>query len=208
MTKGRKHYHGAECEIIDEIYDFQALMEENQIDTSNKSFTEALTYLRPVIESLNIAGSLDRLRDLMTAPEHETTAEDFDFRKINGETDAIKQLQIVNLLNALRQEPNPEFEDMFNLFMSNNPMFAKIIKHENSKKFLQEFFDRMRKILAKNAIAYDYKEISHGRGILPFCSLFNHSCDPNIGAVQFDNKFAFIAIKPIAKDEQLFMYYT
>lgn len=44
-------------------------------------------------------------------------------------------------------------------------------------------------------------------GVLPFGSLFNHSCDPNVMRVTYENKIVFVVIKPVVKDHQLFTSY-
>lgn len=46
-----------------------------------------------------------------------------------------------------------------------------------------------------------------GNCLLPFASLFNHSCDPNIIWTSSPSKFTFIAAKPIEAGEQLFISY-
>lgn len=46
-----------------------------------------------------------------------------------------------------------------------------------------------------------------GQTLYPFCSLINHSCDPNIMPLDGDVELVFYAIKPIKKGEQLFFSY-
>lgn len=46
-----------------------------------------------------------------------------------------------------------------------------------------------------------------GSGLCLFASLFNHSCDPNISRVTFDNKIAFIVARPVKAGDQLFISY-
>jgi hypothetical protein len=207
MTEGCKRYHGHECEIIDDVFEMQALVIKPESNIRNVTFAETFYFLRPVIESSNIAGSPYFLRDLMTPPKNEAAAEDFDIRKMNGETYEMKQLQIVNLLNAQNEDFDPNAKYVLAHYIDTLPMFDKIRRYEDVQKFFKEFSDRIIKTLNKNGVEYSCRKLNLGRGILPFCSLFNHSCDPNVHFVSFENKFAFVVVKPIAKDEQLFINY-
>ena len=48
---------------------------------------------------------------------------------------------------------------------------------------------------------------SYGTALLPFGSLFNHSCFPNVKTVAIDNKVVFYVGRPIAAGAQLFINY-
>jgi hypothetical protein len=48
---------------------------------------------------------------------------------------------------------------------------------------------------------------SSGGGICLFGSLFNHSCDPNVTRIIFDDKIVFVASRPIYAGDQLFISY-
>jgi hypothetical protein len=208
MTEGRKRYHGDECKIVDVIYEMQALAVKPESHSKNLVIVEVFSFLRAIIEPLSIAGSPYVLRDLMTPPENKAAAENFDIRKMNGETNEMKQLQIVNLLNSRNEDTDPNVKSVLDRYIDYHPKFAEVRKHEDLQKFFKEFADRSVRILSNNGIAYGHGDKTHGRGVLPFCSLFNHSCDPNVSFVLFNNKFAFVVVKPIAKDEQLFIDYV
>lgn len=46
-----------------------------------------------------------------------------------------------------------------------------------------------------------------GSGLCPFASLFNHSCDPNVSRVTFNNKIVFVVSRPVKAGDQLFISY-
>lgn len=81
-------------------------------------------------------------------------------------------------------------------------------------KIRQNFENHFSGIIAKSGSSMQYKKnqkesklVSHGAAYLVFGGLLNHSCDPNVGKVDFDGKVAFIILKPIKANEQIFNSY-
>jgi hypothetical protein len=167
---------------------------------------ENLTFLRTVYECLVIAGSVDNLRALMQ-PKPGMTFHDFDLS--DNESIGTKHLQI---LSILMQSQSVALEHYFKMIMPStvlsDPFIKTFIKSEDDKNFIVKFATRQFQIRDKNAFSLSCRKDDHANGILPFGSFFNHSCDANVMRIQIDEKFAFVVLKPIKEDEQLFITYA
>jgi hypothetical protein len=194
LTEAQHGFHGIECDSIDEFY----------LTFDGPSAKDPLVVLRIIYESLTLAGSVNRLRSLME-PKFGMSIHDFDLT----ETDSIgaNHLQI---LSMLEHSSNHKLQNAFK-FVSKlliHPLFEKFIKSDDDQRFLIEYATHHFHIRDKNSFAFTFNGEIHGTGILPFCTFFNHSCDPNVSRILIGNKFVFLILKPIEKDEQLFITYS
>lgn len=115
------------------------------------------------------------------------------------------------VVNFLKGNPNVEdqrvYEKNARNMLQSFKAFENFITSDDDRNFLTKFSARLMQIRNINAWSYQYQDQFEGSGILPFCSLLNHSCDPNVQPVTIDNKFACVVIKPIEKEEQIFINY-
>lgn len=168
-----------------------------------------LILLRGLLESLMIANSVGRLRLLSKLPDiadaiKPQTIFDFDLRCT--ELADVNNLMIVNLLKA-RSDFKEERVMKKNIRKNLLPNLSHVIKSDDDRDFLTQYGVHFMQIYNLNSVALQNRDRLDGFGVLPFGSLINHSCDPNIIGVNFDNKFACVVVKPIAKDAQLLFNY-
>jgi hypothetical protein len=163
----------------------------------------AVVILRMVHESLIIAGSVDNLRGLME-PKPEMTFHDFNFS--DNEATGMKHLQ---LFHTMKPETNEITEKTLKTLVRRDilphPAISKFINSDDDSNFLADYAARFHMIFNNNAFGLGFRS---GAGILPFGTFFNHACDQNIMELKIDNKFVFVVLKPIKKDEQLFVSYS
>jgi hypothetical protein len=190
-------------ESRDRFHKFECTMIGNAIRKVSSEFPPTFALLRMIVESFNIAGSVQRLRELMQ-PNTDANILDFDLSHEEDEAMEVKHLRILNIL-----KPNPretEYTDFaFSLLEST---LRKIFVSQNDFEFMKKTFKRAYSIRQLNAYNFGNADANHGSGIFPFGSFFSHSCDPNVGRTSFDNKMVFIVMKPVAKGEQLFVHYV
>jgi hypothetical protein len=211
--------HGDQCVSFDEFFEqdhpddeddknvfldpLKLIESRESVRSLMKTRSGAIDQMRLLLGSLNIVGSVDRLQTLFkTEPKVET----FDWTKLKGETDDQKKLEIVSKLKSKDYKYSEEMvEDCIAKFRKTS-CYNKFIKSEDDldivKKYAKQVFDTV-----QNNFSIIGGGKFHGGGVLPYCSLFNHSCDPNVEKISFGNKFAFIVLKPIEKNEQLFFSY-
>jgi hypothetical protein len=197
MEEGRR-LHRFECKSPTAEY-------INSIQQTEFEALDPFEVIRSIADALLIAGTLENLVDLMTQ-NTDVSISDFDLS--SDESLDLKHLKIFSSLKSNVEKKNfcsiiPE--DKLRMFFADfNEMF------KNKEEYFESFKDFaccLMSIRKNNAFKFMGKEIVQGSGILPFGSFFNHSCNPNVAKIQFDNKFAFVVLKPIAKDEQLFISY-
>lgn len=133
---------------------------------------------------------------------------DFDLENRDMKIAEMNGLQVVS---SLKQHPDAQQlwvheKNALNM-LQNFKIFNDFITSDDDRNFLVKYAARLMQIRSINAWSYQYQDRSEGSGILPFCSLLNHSCDPNVQPVTFGNKFACVVIKPIAEGEQIFINY-
>lgn len=171
------------------------------LQSIEKEFGWALAkMLQMTKESVEICGSVEALKALFSTKP--ATVFDFDFSK----NAALRQnlLKCIISLSGGRRKCATD-EDVENFKLS--------VGHDRNGEFLASFAQHLMAICAMNQYSmqfYDALKSKHsnlGNCLLPFGSLINHSCDPNIVWVLAENKFVFIAAKPIQAGAQLFHCY-
>jgi hypothetical protein len=199
MNKARKRFHDVECEISEQ--DSQNF--QSEID----GYAITLVTLRAMVEAFRMAGSVQRLRELMN-PETEENIFDFDLSHEVDETMETKHLKVLSILQGVLTEE--EIVTIVNNPSSSNlilePSLRKLFPIAEDFNFMIDFTVRFDSIRQCNAIPLSRVKAS---GILPFGSFFNHSCDPNVERITvFGNKTVSVVMKPVKKGEQLLITYS
>lgn len=83
----------------------------------------------------------------------------------------------------------------------------KFYKNDSEKFFLVKLIQKILGILNRNSFCIELTDKNSFGAIFPFASLINHSCSPNIERISIGKKTAFVCIRPIHKNEQLFICY-
>jgi hypothetical protein len=196
MKSAQQRYHHIECSKMG-----KPEFDELEIITDNDS--DPTAYHRLMAESIAIAESVKKLETLME-PKKEMNVNDFDLSQPND----LKRLEIISLLNVRLPDSHVYGKKMFADISRCEPFFGKFIKSEVDRDIFATFALRMGFCRKQNGLDFSIHDRQFGGGILSFGSLFNHSCDPNVGFLFIDNKFVFVALKPIKTDEQLFIMYS
>lgn len=161
-----------------------------------------LKMLQMTKDSVEICGSVEKLRAL--ASTNTATVFDFDFDDMKSAASRRNLLKCIMSLSGGRRKCVAD-EDVEHFKLS--------VGHDRNGAFLASLAQRLMAICAMNQYSmqfYDALKSEHsslGNCLLPFGSLINHSCDPNIVWVLAENKFVFIAAKPIEAGSQLFHCY-
>lgn len=198
MTKARKRFHHAECNSY-----FDNLLG----DATEEGFPLLmLTIQRRLLQSLEIAQSIDSLRELMNDAEPKTVF-DFDLSVDDPSTDMTYLLAV----NSLQVRSNSMAKEMYDQTIATHLSeldLPSFVDSEEDRKDLVKYTTRLMLISDRNGHGIQNSSgAAEGSGIFPFGSLFNHSCDPNLQQIVNENKLIFVVVKPIAKDEQLFITY-
>lgn len=199
LKKARERFHAAECnrQTKKDVY--------NEIRRS---------VLKLILESLAIAGSVERLRDLMETSERKTIF-DFDLR---GQDEHTKDMTYLTIINALKSKSDAfakrEYEKASSdilktwdsqLFVKSEQDFTDLVNY-STRLILIEALNSTR-IPTNDGPVDSLTDFGEGVGIFPFGSLLNHSCDPNVEACPCDNKYVTVVVNSIRKGEQLFIKY-
>lgn len=154
-------------------------------------------------ESEAIAGGIEEIERLCKNPPK--TVFDFD---LNSRSDLKKKLlQCIFSLSTSETASftaKSEIENLDLLFSAHS---------KNQRIFLDHFIAHSMNVCSNNQfnlrIFDEIRDTFVGIGncLLPFASLINHSCDPNIFWIPLDMKFVFIVAKPVKAGEQLFLCY-
>lgn len=174
-----------------------------------------LTEVRMTMDSFRIAGSEEQLIELLKDVEPKTV---FDF-DLSDPRDPLYEKNLLVSVNSLATNALTESETDF-IDQATQEEF-KGMRTDEEKVFLRRFItsqysleQRNGHLMRKYARVFenpetirDFFDKPFGRGVGPFTSLFNHSCDPNVTAVTVDNKFVIVVNRPVKAGEQLFMSY-
>lgn len=156
-------------------------------------------------ESEAIAGSIDELENLYKG--RSKTVFDFDLNHFHSIESRRKLLHCIISLSAGSVESHRDnhieiLDLLFGNYNKKQRMFIKklmlhLLKACANNQFTLKIFDALQ----------EFSEVNLGNCLLPFASLINHSCDPNIFWIPMDTKFVFIVAKPINAGDQLFQCY-
>lgn len=157
-------------------------------------------------QSMAIVENVDELEKLFNEPPK--TVFDFDLSDAKSNESRKNLLKCVMSLTPGSNKETFIESDIFKLLLSSYSerqitFLELIVTHLmnvcNKNQFTLSFFDKLEE--GKVNI------VKVGNVLLPFASLINHSCDPNIFWISVDTKFVFLVAKPIKAGEQLFQCY-
>lgn len=199
MAEGRKQFHAAERDFIEELYDrFEETDEMPPKGTCGKR----------ILQALSIAGSVERLRELMESSETKSMF-DFDLRGQDDHSKDIMNLKIINSNIAMSTlETEQTAADTASKYIDAIDL-ALYVKSEDDKDDLKKYLSHLLLCGIRNQFAIVNNSAATALGVFlqPFSTLFNHSCDPNVNYFLMENKHVFIVASPIKNGEQLFISY-
>lgn len=153
-------------------------------------------------ESLKICGSVEKLKILFESSPK--TVFDLDLSNCNDDSSKQNLLKCAASLNpGLNSNINDQNVELFKLSLGN----------ESHGHVLGKFTEHLLGVFARNQYSMHFYDVlkdeysTLGNCLLPFGSLINHSCDPNVIWVLVDNKIVFFAAKPMRPGQQLFHCY-
>lgn len=165
---------------------------------------EKLLLQRMFYQAVEITGSTADLQKLMNRQEAKKTIMDFD---LSDPTDPnLLKNRILATTSLAEREPwsaeaYAKYESVTEQLQADS---------EDERNFLRQYLVRCLKSMTVNFFHFfwsPYQLEGQGFALCSFAAYFAHSCDPNVDKIDVDNKFAFVAKKPIKAGEQLFMNY-
>lgn len=169
-----------------------------------------------LLTAVSIAGGLNKLRELLEKTKRKTVF-DCDLSNPN-DPDYLRDLVVV--VNSMAMSENSRIvmsDEMKKTF--NFAPFSSLWETDDEREFLIECFHSQLRVHNTNQLEMGVHRLESvgndefwcvkpiGSGLCPFASLFNHSCDANVKRTCFDNKIAFVVVKPIEAGDQLFLSY-
>lgn len=165
---------------------------------------DKLLLQRMFYQAIEITGSLEELQKLMNRQMSTKTIMDFD---LSDPTDPMKDKKRILATTSLA-EREPWSAEAYAKYESVTQQLKT--ETESERNFLRQYLVRCLKSMTVNFFHFFWSPTqTEGQGFA-LCSLaayFAHSCDPNVEKIDVDNKFAFVARRPIKAGEQLFMNY-
>lgn len=200
LTKARERFHGTYCRDIDLLHD----------EYNESAFMARISTWKSLVESLYITEDPLILKSLMISNKR-TTIFDYDFRKHQQDSSAdFINLSIFNNLEAHAGEDiETHRKEISSDFIQTSPKLKKICYgNPEMESLLVDYSTRLAMIRDQNSVAVSVGEQKFGSAILPFASLYSHSCDTgSIYMIYIDSKFVHIVLKPIKRGEQVFFNY-
>lgn len=205
LKKAKERFHFAECKRGPYSPQMSSGLLRNILVT------------RRILESLYIAGSVDRFCELMRNAADNDSAErktifDFDLR----DQDELARHRIyMEILPSLQEKrvslgiENQYEENAADTVKSLKPFLVQKYGSDFNFSDLAECVTRLMLINDRNSsnLMTGRPDKLVGSGMFMFGSLLNHSCDPNVHVVYLDSKYVYVVINPINKGEQLFVQY-
>lgn len=156
-----------------------------------------LLMMRMLMKSINICGSLNKFMQFSSNRDKNSTIfnanSNFDFGLLN----CCLNLQCGNFLEDIKFAKS---------FVESETM-KKLYDNDSQKFFLVKTILKILGILNRNSFCLEFDDGNACGAVFPFASLLNNSCSPNVDRISDGCKTAFVCIRPIEKNEQLFICY-
>lgn len=180
-------YCSTECAVKDKNNETFSCDHDHEGEMMNNRVAVAIK----ICTIYNPAGGIESFFHI---EQHASDKTIFDFEKFDRE-------------NCLKILASLSIHKMVQYLSTKHPI---LLQYPADSPFLKSFFFTFG-LIDCNSSPYsrltDRGTIQYGRAVGLFGSLFNHSCDPNVTRINFDDKMVFIVNKPIKAGEQLFIAY-
>lgn len=198
-------FHQFECPIIDFIH-----------ETCSRT---QLVALRSAIYAFSCFDSIDELKEAMSnIDDVEVTAFSCEYPTKS------KKEQFMKILSFPTKQSERCNEDLFGVAtvasalhdqLMEKTKFKSLLVKEDDQNLLSELLFRFLQIARMyfHSLSQAHRQYKSPQGgvigsaVLPFCSLINHSCSPNIVRIPFGKKMVVFALRNIKKGDQLFDNY-
>lgn len=174
--------HEKECHLLAEI------------DEDDGYF---LLMMRMLMKSINICGSLEKLKQFVESRDKNLTI-------LN--TNSTDDLSLLNCCLNL-ESGNFLVDIKFAKSFVESETMRKFYDHDDQQFFLLKIILKILGILNRNSFCLDFDDGNSCGAIFPFASLLNNSCSPNVDRICDGGITAFVCIKPIEENEQVFICY-
>lgn len=167
---------------------------------------EKMLLQRMFYQAVEITGSLEELQKLLNRNDNTTlkTIMDYDF---GDENDEMKDKNRVLATTSLA-EREPWNAEAYAKYESVTQQLKT--QNDDERDFLRSYLVKCLKSMTVNFFHFFWstqQREGQGFALCSFAAYFIHSCDPNVDKIDVDNKFVFVARKPIKAGDQLFMNY-
>ncbi|EFN81718.1 SET and MYND domain-containing protein 4 [Harpegnathos saltator] len=177
-------YHDVECAIF-------------SVMVAEKFLSLDLFSLRILMCAIKEAGDIQGLRTMLERADGSDDPRTMGFSP-DGKFHSEKYISLYGLMT------NTQYTKIFGTKLPGN---FKTLANNDNATFLGGLILRHQLIISTNAhTIYEEQYLcaeERGNAILPFCSLFNHSCNPNVFRVSRSQHTVLYTLYPIRKGEQL-----
>lgn len=157
-------------------------------------------------ESLGIFASIEDFKELIETKHLQTQETIFDLDLSSYDDDERDKKLLLAINSSLQKNSIPK--ELNELMERHCTVLMSIMEiEEKHKHFLSDFIKQQMEILITNTFALSENGKEIGSGIFPFASFLNSSCAPNLARVTLDGQLSFIVLRPIEKNQQLFVGY-
>lgn len=162
--------------------------------------SQCSTIIRFLIESMEL--TTDEIEKLMLSDR--VSVFDFDFSKIDDKKAEWNRLRVIN---SLLPSVNPTSKDLFGVLIET--MMNHLNPSKDKKTAITKLTLSLMLILDRNCRGYRDidKIVSRAKACFMFGSLMSHYCVPNTALTSSGAKQVHFVIKPIKKNEQIFVSY-
>lgn len=205
---GNEKFHKYECGLVtalDELF--------------SKTY---LIALRTFFEALDVSKTPAQLKEFLDSIK-DSNSTIMDFKYTDPESQRKNALHSLDALVTVEKSPFCTVSDLFqrsnvcailcNVMLNHSPALKSILQTESDKKLFRTFIFKQTQISAMNyhglnsLLQGSIEQKQFGSASLPFCSLINHSCAPNVVRVSFGTNVYVITNRTIKKGEQIFDNY-
>jgi SET domain len=192
-----KKFHKIECELFKKKSHLLDVFLTRKYATAIRFFSE----------SIEAASTLERLETLMEDTES-VTMFDVDLSdKADANFDWTRLRLINSLLPSTNSASNEKYKDVINTIV--NHISEHFNLTPNNHEFVCNYILRLMLIFDRNSWGLRDKDDHQSRvnSTDYFGAMVNHSCAPNTCPVFFGAKHVHFVVKPIKKNEQIFVPY-
>ena len=211
MELGTESFHQYECSELEMIH---------------REFDDHILQaaVRIFLESVTICGSKEELFVVMNERRERSP---FDFNLREPYSPQARKHLLLCTQNMTRFDSTDELKEAFSqkvrAYFNRNHLLARYWGDVETQAYVICYCRTQYQILINNQFQMMWRSIGRrdpdadrvgraynnfcGYGLSPFMSIFNHSCNPNIGIVSVDNKLVAYVKRPVKAGRQLFVSY-